>query len=106
MSGGGGPGPYGDGPSDPIVDCKIVERVILNSPNPTVLLKLRVGDELDVLLVGKVLVAQPKSGPPAAGALTPARLADLLDCMDKGRKYKAVVLKITGGRCDVEIRPR
>lgn len=79
MSGGGSPGPYGSGPSEPASDCRIVERVTLNSPNPQVLAKLRQGGgELDVVLAGNALVAQPKAGPPPAGALTPARLADLI----------------------------
>ena len=106
MSGGGSPGPYGSGPSEPASDCRIVERVILNSPNPQVLATLRQGDELDVVLAGNALVAQPKAGPPPAGALTPARLADLIDCINRGHEYKAIVQKVGGGRCDVEIRPK
>jgi hypothetical protein len=106
MSGSSGGGPYGGGPSGPVVDCKIIEKTILNSPNKAVLGQLKVGDDLDVLLqANNVLVAQPKSGPPA-GSLTPARLADLIDCMTRGFKYRAIVQKISGGRCDVEIRPK
>jgi hypothetical protein len=104
MSGGGGDTPYG-GPRGGPPDCRIVERVILNSPNPRVLANLKLGDELTVKVVGASLVAEPSVGPPAAGALTPARLGDLIDCIAKGNVYKAVVVALAGGRCDVEIRP-
>lgn len=54
---------------------------------------------------GQSLLAQAAGGV-AVGSLTPIALPELLDCIAQGRRYKAIVLRISGARCDVEIRPR
>lgn len=91
-------------------NCDIVEVVPLNSVQPNVVSQLRVDDILEVALVGASLVAmRPGAGSQQgqiAGSLTPRSLADLLDCIGRGREYVAVVRQLRGGFCEVEIRPR
>jgi hypothetical protein len=102
MSGGGGGG-YG-GPTRQGGDCNIIERVALNSPKPAVVTKLKVGDVLAVEERGGTLIATYQGAD--AGALTPNRLLDLLDCIRTGSHYRAIVQRLVGGLCEVEIRPK
>ncbi len=104
MSGGSSAGGRPSGPTQG--DCNIVEKTPLNSPQAAVIKTLKVGDVLDVDLskAGKVVVAR-KAGA-IAGSLTPFRLVELIDCMQHGRKYVAVVTQLKGGYCEVEIRPK
>lgn len=87
-------------------DCNIVERTPLNSPKPAVVGTLVPSDVLDVDFdpTGTTVVA--KKGGAIAGSLTPHNLAELIDCMSRGRKYKAIVLKVSGGLVELEIRPK
>lgn len=101
-SGGGGGGGGGGGSAGG--DCNIVERVPLNSPKAAVIARLKVSDELNVEQRGASVVAL--SGTDIAGSLTPRRLDELIECMNQGRQYVAVVLTIRGALCEVEIRPR
>ena len=93
-------------PGPPTGDCNIVEKTPLNSPKPGVLQQLSRGDVLDVRMSddGRSIVAH--KGTQVAGSLTPRRLADLLECMEKGRAYKATVVELKGAFCEVEIRPK
>lgn len=108
MSGGSGGISFSVG-EDP-VNCNIVERTPLNSPQAAVVSGLRQGDQLEVVLTGQSLVAMRPgtTGQPGqiAGSLTPRSLASLLECMSQGREYVAVVLQIRGAFCEVEVRPR
>jgi hypothetical protein len=104
MSGGGGSGYVGGG-SSAGTSCNIVEAVPLNSPKASVISKLKVGDELDVVLQVKSLIARAQSHG-AAGSLTPKSLAALIECIEKGHEYIAKVIKLSGGACEVEIRPK
>ncbi len=85
--------------------CDIVERVPLNSVQRNVLVSLRVNQELGVEVRRQSLVATTDSGD-VAGSLTPPRLAAILACIEQGREYRAVILKIKGAFVEVEIRPR
>ncbi len=102
MSGSGG----GYMPGGPTGDCDIVERTPLNSPKAGVLQQLKKGDVLQVRPSDdrKSIVAQ-KDGVGVAGSLTPRRLADLLECIERGRTYKATIVELKGALCEVEIRP-
>lgn len=101
---GSGPGYTPGGP--PTGDCDIVEKTPLNSPKSAVLTQLKKGDVLAVQASpdGRSIVAA-KDGVGVAGSLTPRRLADLLECLEKGRKYKATIVELRGAFCEVEIRP-
>jgi hypothetical protein len=111
MSGGGG---GGYGPSRASDDCDIVERTPLNSVQATAAAHVVVGTRLDVEVVQQngrpVLVAKfPPNvhGGAIVGSLTPPSLADLLQCIAKGRFYVAEVVEIQpGALIRVEIRPR
>lgn len=83
--------------------CNIVERVPLNSPQAAVVSRLKEGQQLTVEQRHGVVVAL--EGANVAGSLTPRRLVELIDCMNQGRQYIAVVLAIRGALCEVEIRP-
>lgn len=104
MSGSGGSYTPGGPPSG---DCNIVERTPLNSPKSGILSQLKKGDVLDVQPSDdkrSIVAVKPAVG--VAGSLTPRRLADLLECIEQGRKYKATVVELKGAFCEVEIRPR
>jgi hypothetical protein len=111
MSGGGG---GGYGPSRASDDCDIVERTPLNSVQAGPAGHLTVGTRLDVDVVQQagrsVLVARfPTAvhGGAVVGSLTPPSLADLLQCISKGRSYVADVIDIQpGALIRVEIHPR
>jgi len=87
----------------------VSQRTILNSPDPAVLAGLRVNDVLTVTLLdrnGRRLLAAVTQDGLTAGSLTLPVLPRLLECMDQGFQYVAIVVEITGGRCIVDIRPR
>lgn len=88
-------------------DCtNIFERTTLASPVPAVLALLRSSSVL-------TLQAQSPQGPllatiadgRVAGSITSASLVRLLRCIAEGYGFVAIVLTVSGGKCDVEIRP-
>ena len=110
MSGSGGGGGLGGGggmAASASVSCdRLIFRTPLNSPVPAVVSTLHTGDRLDV-------VAQTDTGPvfvqdsagQIAGSITSTQLLDLLTCLANGFQYSAVVLAVSGGNVQVEIRP-
>jgi hypothetical protein len=101
-SGGGGGGAGGPDP------CDIVEIVPLNSPQSAVIATLKVGDVLTVNLnrsgpnpVLEVLAF----GGQRAGALTHRNHVRIINCIDAGRTYRAVVMSIRGGSVEVRVEP-
>jgi hypothetical protein len=110
MSGsGGGGGGGGGGPEiDVAPNCEIVERTQLNSPKAISIGHIKVQDILSVKLVTEggqpVLIAETTTGE-RAGSLTPTHLAELIRCIRTGHAYIAVVIRMVGGLCQVEIRP-
>lgn len=95
-SGGGGGG--GGGGIDP---CDITEQTVLNSPNATVLKKLRVGEKLDVEVVASPRRLVAKKDADIAGAITSPKMSQIIACIEKGVTFSAEVVKLTGGRCEV-----
>ena len=86
-------------------DCaSIIERTILNSPNPAVLSSLNVGDILILELASVRGPLYAKHNSEIAGSITSAILAQLIQCINEGYQYIAIIQSITGGRCSVEIR--
>ena len=95
-------GQNGGASGDP---CDITEVTTLNSPDRTVLATLRDGDVLDIeLQEGRRLLA--KHGTNVAGSVTSASHARILQCMQDGREYEAVVGSIRSGSCVVRIQPK
>jgi len=107
MSGGGGTTNWDW--SQPETDCsKLVERTLINSPVPTVVAALKVGDVLQVTLgqiSGAPILQAVTEGGEVAGSLTPPRLPQIVECIGKGFSYVAIVQEIDGGAVKVEIRP-
>jgi hypothetical protein len=102
--GGGGRRPRGDG-GDPCA-C-FVDRVVLASPKPKVIAKLKEKDILKVELKdGKPPVLAVTKGDEVAGTIIPTDLSTLVACIKKGYHYEANVVEIDGGSCTVEIQPR
>lgn len=108
MSGPGGSG-GGGGPEPPIpkIDCtRISERTVLNSPVPDVVGSLTKGEVLDVKVQnGTSLVAVTEDGD-IAGALTPPLLPRIVECIEEGFEYVAIVLSVSGGECRVHVKLR
>lgn len=107
MSGSGG---GGGGGGSQRKDCSsLYIKTYLNSPKPAVLKTLKKNDELNVTLSGtganKVVQASTKAGA-VAGSITGADLADLIACLQKGYKFVAVVEAVSGGSCEVTVRPK
>lgn len=108
MSGsGGGGGSGGPASPDPQVDCaSLIIRTTLNSPDPAVVSKLELRDVLHVS-------PQTSAGPveaitdagEVAGSITARQMMRLLQCIEDGFEYIAVVLSVSGGRVEVEVRP-
>lgn len=98
---GGGGGVNGGGN-----DCaNVLQSTILNSPNPLVINTLHIGDVLRIVLLSSTgpLVVQTNSGQ-TAGSITSASLHRLIECINNGFHFIAIVVEIDGGRCTVEVR--
>jgi len=100
---GGGGGAGSGGPDK----CAFTERTILNSPNSAVVSTLNGGEVLLVELESqprKRVIVKTAAGV-LAGAITSARLVDIIECLELGVAYEAEVLSISGGRIEIEVRP-
>jgi len=103
----GGEGGAGGG-GESSTDCgSLIVDTILNSPVSAVVALLKKGDRLTVeIQVGgsgvNSLVA--KHGGQIAGSLTPPSLTTILNCIQNGFQYVAVVLDVTGGVVRVRIQ--
>ena len=86
--------------------CVISEEVPLNSPKANVLAKHKVNDEFQVRLDkagGRSLLSVVNSSGEVVGSLTYRGYQTLIDCITKGRKYKAVLLRKSGGAVEVRV---
>lgn len=99
--GGGGQGGAGGG----LLKCSIIRfTAVLNSPQPSVISTLSVGEILDVSIHSgtSISVIVSKNSIPA-GSITGQYLSDLLSCIQNGYSYEATVISISGGQCTVEV---
>lgn len=113
MSGGGGGGSSsedwrgpGTGSASGDDKCAIVERTVLNSPDPAIVAGLSVGEILLVELETQPrsrLVAKTAAGA-IAGAVTSTSIVDIIECIQNGSVYEAEVLAINAGKVEIEIR--
>jgi len=103
MSGSGG----GGWVSEPNDDCAtLAQFTTLNSPNQTVLKKLKKGDLLEITVqqVGKAVIVEALHNGQIAGAITSSIIQRLAECMEKGFHYVAEVTEdVKGGACKVHI---
>jgi hypothetical protein len=105
--GGGGVGggvPRGDGIS--LCAC-LADRVVLASPKPKIIAKLKKKDILNVELKDKKppVLAVTEDGD-VAGTIIPTDLSTLVKCINDGYSYEAQVVEISGGSCTVDIQPK
>lgn len=105
MSGGDNPIPPGNG----VPNCaNIIEQVPLNGPKPEVISKLKPNSvlKLEVHEEGgrNILVAVNSKGQ-KAGTITTASSIAIINCIQEGFKFIAVVISIDRGDCLLEIRP-
>ena len=106
MSGSGGgdylPTPVG-GPCD-----RLRQETAIQSPNPDVITLLSAGDELDVALgvQGQAKTIFVRKGADIAGTLVISGQGRLIECLELGYAYVAVVKAVSGADCVVEVRPR
>lgn len=78
---------------------------VVNSPSPEILPVLRVGDCLKVALVmsgtRRVVVVQHQGE--TVGSITSPEISKLLECLAAGWPFKALVLDVNKGRCEVAV---
>jgi hypothetical protein len=108
MSGHGGGG-GGGGASDGTTDCaSLIFTTTLNSPVPNVISTLGADDVLQVSRSAPTerrIVAVTSAGE-IAGSITHGRQADLLKCLEEGTEYVGIVIRVSGGACDIQVRPK
>jgi aconitase B len=89
--------------------CEISFSTILASPDANVVRTLTVGSVLDVVIV-KVSIREKdvpslvtQKDRQTAGSIDDLQAANVIACIGRGFKYKATVLRITGGEVLVSI---
>jgi hypothetical protein len=101
---GGGPNPT----PTPTPSCDSVRTAPLNSPQPGVVANLNVNDRLFVVLdktTGRSVLQVRDAQGNIAGSLTFLGHLSLIDCIEQGYSYEAVVLSIAGGAVQLRIEP-
>lgn len=95
----------GKPPPDP---CNVSEVTTLNSVNRNAVAGLRANDRLAVVFQAgppQRLVAQTGGGV-IAGSITSPSMLQIIQCIQAGYNYDAVVLSVRGAQCQVRIEPR
>jgi hypothetical protein len=88
--------------------CNITEVTNLNSVNRNVVAGLRPNDRLGVVFQAgppQRLVAESQPGV-IAGSITSPSMLQIIQCIQAGHTYDAVVLSVRGAQCHVRIEPR
>ena len=92
----------------PTVDvaCEALRvKTVLNSPDPAIVGQLQKGNCLEVAIerhgAREVVVARWQGQ--VAGSITAASFIKIIECLKAGEPFRATVLAVAGGRCDVEI---
>jgi len=101
-------GDQGGGSEAPPAPCNIMEVTTLNSVNRNVVAGLRPDDRLPVVFQPgppQRLVAQTQAGA-TAGSITSPSMLQIIQCIQAGHNYDAVVLSVRGAQCQVRIEPR
>jgi hypothetical protein len=107
MGGSGGGGGGGWAPSSPTSPCDSLKFLaVVSSPQPNALAGLRVGILLDISVQSTprsaVIVTHGRT---VVGALTGPKVSTLVNCIQNGYEFKAKVMSLSSGRCEVEVRP-
>lgn len=102
--GAGGSGGAGGTGVDP---CAIFQQAPLNSPRPSVVATLNVGDSLDVVLNlgGPRPILEVHAPAGVAGALTHTGHMRIVECIQNGHQYIAEVVNRSGAAITLQVRP-
>ena len=101
---GGNPSPT----PTPTPSCSTIRTAPLNSPQPRVVAGLKVNDRLYVHLdksTGRAILQVRDLSGAVAGSLTFLGHLYLIDCIEQGHSYEALVLNISGGAVQLRIEP-
>ena len=82
----------------------LIIRTQLFSPIQSVLKKVSVGDEFVVKLLGKNGPCVASFGNDTVGSIITKDLLLLIDCINKGQDFIAIVRTIRGGSCAITIK--
>lgn len=99
----GGIGGSGGGESS---KCEFRHSTQLNSPVPAVLATLHAGDILEIILTTNNIVLAKKTTGEIAGSITYKHLVTLIECIEEGWSYSALIISLEGGACEIQITPR
>lgn len=85
--------------------CVLVEETVLNSPVPAVVASLGIGDILRVdLEKGPPVRVMIRTGAgQTAGAITGAKLPQIIACIEAGVEYAATVVSVKGGAVRIRV---
>jgi hypothetical protein len=102
----GGSGSGGYTPSAPSSPCsRLSFQATLNSPQAPVLAQLQVGSTLDVELDASGNSVEVHFNSQLAGAVTGTKVAQLVNCINSGFVFRAVVVTLSGGQCVLRVEP-
>lgn len=107
MSGGGGDGPWPETPA--LVPCELVDfETTVWSPQPSVVLKLQIGQILQVDLEeeGEVRRVAVRADGDLVGSLVGTNVASVIRCLQEKVAFGAEVTAVEGGQVRVRVRPR
>jgi len=104
MSGSGTPGYKPTPPANPC--ARLSFQATVNSPKPDVTSRLTVGDALDVALSPQGQGVVLEQNGQLAGSIVGSRVAQLVNCINSGFDYQAIIIELNGGHCVVRIDPK
>ncbi len=102
----GGSGSGGFTPPSSSPCARLTFQATVNSPNPAVIGQLTVGDNLEISLNSAGLGVVVELNGEDAGAITATQVAQLINCINSGFEYRAVVVQLNGGQCVVRIEAK
>lgn len=92
----------------PTPSCLTVRTAPLNSPQPNVVANLKPNDRLFVHLAktgGRAILQVRDWSGEVAGSLTFLGHLHLIECIEQGHSYAAVVLSVSGANVQLRIEP-
>ena len=102
MSGSGGGGSGGVSSFEP--DCGSISfNTDINSPKESEMKGLRAQDKLDVVLLDNIVVVKRRNSAGILGSVNWSSISKLIECLNAGFKYVAVVRDIQDGLIKVHI---
>jgi hypothetical protein len=100
----GGSGSGGYTPQAPSSPCsRLSFQATLNSPQAPVLAQLQIGSILDVGLGSSGSSIEVRFKGQLAGSVTGTKVAQLINCINSGFTFRAVVVTLSGGQCLLRI---